>query len=198
MGAVAHLSAIKGHIPVQHFFDGFRTSHEIQKIEVLDFDDMAKLVDRTELKKFRDRALNTEHPTIRHTGENDDTFFQHRETVNPAYEAFPAIVEEYMERISELTGREYKLFNYFGDPEAEHVVVAMGSVSDTVREVVDYLTAQGEKVGFIQVHLYRPFSLKHFAAAIPDSCRILTVLDRTKEPGALGEPLFEDVSTAVL
>ena len=198
MGAVAHLSAIKGHIPVQHFFDGFRTSHEIQKIEVLDFDDMAKLVDRTELKKFRDRALNPEHPTIRHTGENDDTFFQHRETVNPAYEAFPAIVEEYMERISELTGREYKLFNYFGDPEAEHVVVAMGSVSDTVREVVDYLTAQGEKVGFIQVHLYRPFSLKHFAAAIPDSCRILTVLDRTKEPGALGEPLFEDVSTAVL
>ncbi|MBP3721147.1 MAG: pyruvate:ferredoxin (flavodoxin) oxidoreductase, partial [Clostridia bacterium] len=198
MGAVAHLSAIKGHLPVQHFFDGFRTSHEIQKIEVLDFDDMAKLVDRAELKKFRNRALNPEHPSIRHTGENDDTFFQHRETVNPAYDAFPVIVEEYMERISELTGREYKLFNYFGDPEAERVIVAMGSVSDTVREVVDYLTERGEKVGFIQVHLYRPFSLKHFAAAIPAGCRILTVLDRTKEPGALGEPLFEDVSTAVL
>ena len=197
IGAVAHLSAIKGHIPVQHFFDGFRTSHEIQKIEVLDFDDMGKLVDYDELKKFRDRALNPEHPTIRHTGENDDTFFQHRETVNSAYAAFPDVVEEYMEKISALTGREYKLFNYFGSPDAERVIVAMGSVSDTVREVVDYLTAQGEKVGFIQVHLYRPFSLKHFTAAIPKTCCVLTALDRTKEPGALGEPLYEDVSTAI-
>ena len=198
MGAVAHLSAIKGHIPVQHFFDGFRTSHEIQKIEVLDFDDMAKLVDYKELKKFRDHALNPEHPTIRHTGENDDTYFQHRETINPVYEAFPDVVEEYMEKISALTGREYKLFNYFGAPDAERVIIAMGSVSDTVREVVDYLTERGEKVGFIQVHLYRPFSLRHFLAAIPESCKVLTVLDRTKEPGSLGEPLFEDVSTALM
>ena len=197
IGAVAHLSAIKGHIPVQHFFDGFRTSHEIQKIEVLDFDDMKALVDREELKKFRDRALNPEHPTIRHTGENDDTFFQHRETVNTVYASFPDVVEEYMKKISALTGRDYRLFNYFGAPDAERVIVAMGSVSDTVREVVDYLTAAGEKVGFIQVHLYRPFSLKHFLSAIPENCRVLTVLDRTKEPGSLGEPLYEDVSTAV-
>ena len=198
MGAVAHLSAIKGHLPVQHFFDGFRTSHEIQKIEVLDFDDMAKLVDWDELRKFRDHALNPEHPTIRNSGENDDIFFQHREALNPTYDAFPAVVEENMKKISALTGRDYRLFNYFGAPDAERVIVAMGSVCDAAREVVDYLTARGEKVGLIQVHLYRPFSLKHFAAAIPASCRILTVLDRTKEPGALGEPLFEDVSTAVL
>ncbi len=197
IGAVAHLSAIRGHLPVQHFFDGFRTSHEIQKIEVLDFDDMKELVDWEELRKFRDRALNPEHPTIRNTGENDDTFFQHRETVNSAYAAFPAVVEEYMEKISALTGRDYRLFNYFGAPDAERVIVAMGSVSDTVREVVDWLTEKGEKVGFIQVHLYRPFSLEHFLSAIPESCRMLTVLDRTKEPGSPGEPLYEDVSTAI-
>ena len=198
MGAVAHLSAIQGHVPVQHFFDGFRTSHEIQKIEVLDFNDMAKLVDWDALKKFRDHALNPEHPTIRHTGENDDIFFQHREALNPTYDAFPAVVEANMRKISELTGRDYRLFNYFGAPDAERVIVAMGSVCDSAREVVDYLNANGEKVGLIQVHLYRPFSLKHFTAVIPESCKILTVLDRTKEPGALGEPLFEDVSTALL
>ena len=198
MGAVAHLSAIKGHIPVQHFFDGFRTSHEIQKIEVLDFDDMAKLVDWNELKKFRDRALNPEHPSIRHTGENDDIFFQHKESVNPVYDAFPAVVEEYMEKISALTGREYKLFNYFGAPDAERVIVAMGSVCDAAREVVDYLCAQGEKVGLIQVHLFRPFSLKHFIDAIPASCKVISALDRTKEPGALGEPLYEDVGSALI
>ncbi len=198
MGAVAHLSAIKGHVPVQHFFDGFRTSHEIQKIEVLDFDDMAKLVDWNELKKFRDRALNPEHPSIRHTGENDDIFFQHKESVNPVYDAFPAVVEEYMEKISALTGREYKLFNYFGAPDAERVIVAMGSVCDAAREVVDYLCAQGEKVGLIQVHLFRPFSLKHFIDAIPASCKVISALDRTKEPGALGEPLYEDVGSALI
>ena len=198
LGAVAHLAAIKGHLPVQHFFDGFRTSHEIQKIEVLDFEDMAQLVDRAALKRFRDRALNPEHPTIRNTGENDDTFFQHRESINPTYAAFPDIVAEYMAKISALTGRDYRPFNYFGAPDAERIIVAMGSVSDTVREVVDYLCARGEKVGFIQVHLYRPFSLKYFTAAIPASCRILTTLDRTKEPGALGEPLYEDVSAALL
>ena len=197
IGAVAHLSAIKGHIPVQHFFDGFRTSHEIQKIEVLDFNDMANLVDYEELKKFRDHALNPEHPTIRHTGENDDTFFQHRESINGVYAAFPSVVEENMAKISEITGREYKLFNYYGAPDAERVIVAMGSVSDTIREVVAYLNECGEKVGFVQVHLFRPFSLKHFVAAIPKTCRIVTVMDRTKEPGALGEPLYEDVSTAL-
>ncbi|MBQ6372079.1 MAG: pyruvate:ferredoxin (flavodoxin) oxidoreductase, partial [Oscillospiraceae bacterium] len=198
LGAVAHLSAIKGHVPVQHFFDGFRTSHEIQKIEVLDFDDMAKLVDYTELKKFRDRALNPEHPTLRNTGENDDIYFQHREACNPVYDAFPGVVEEYMQKISELTGRDYRLFNYYGAPDAERVIIAMGSVCDAAREVVEYLTARGEKVGLIQVHLYRPFSMKHFLDAIPESCKVLTALDRTKEPGALGEPLFEDVSSALL
>ena len=198
MGAVAHLSAIKGHVPVQHFFDGFRTSHEIQKIEVLDFDDMAKLVDYDELKKFRDRALNPEHPTLRNTGENDDIFFQHREACNPVYDAFPGVVEGYMQKISELTGRDYKLFNYYGAPDAERVIIAMGSVCGAAREVVEYLTAHGEKVGLIQVHLYRPFSMKHFLDAIPASCKVLTSLDRTKEPGALGEPLYEDVSSALL
>ncbi len=198
MGAVAHLSAIKGHVPVQHFFDGFRTSHEIQKIEVLDFVDMAKLVDYDELKKFRDRALNPEHPTLRNTGENDDIFFQHREACNPVYDAFPGVVEGYMQKISELTGRDYKLFNYYGAPDAERVIIAMGSVCGAAREVVEYLTAHGEKVGLIQVHLYRPFSMKHFLDAIPASCKVLTSLDRTKEPGALGEPLYEDVSSALL
>ena len=198
MGAVAHLSAIKGHMPVQHFFDGFRTSHEIQKIEVLDFEDLRAMVDWDELQKFRDRALNPEHPTIRNSGENDDIFFQHREAVNPAYFAFPAVVEAYMEKMSALTGRDYRLFNYFGAPDAERVIVAMGSVCEAAREVVDYLTGRGEKVGLIQVHLYRPFSMQHLLAAIPASCRILTALDRTKEPGALGEPLYEDVCTAVL
>ena len=198
MAAIAHLAAIKGHLPVQHFFDGFRTSHEIQKIEVLDYEDLKAMVDWDELKKFRDRALNPEHPTIRNINGTDDICFQVRETVNPAYEAFPAIVEEYMAKISALTGRDYRLFNYFGAPDAERVVVAMGSVCEAAREVVDYLTERGEKVGFIQVHLFRPFSMAHLMAGIPASCRILSTLDRTKEPGSLGEPLYEDVSTAVL
>ena len=198
LGAVAHLSAIKGHVPVQHFFDGFRTSHEIQKIDVLDYEDLRKLVDWDELQKFRDRSLNPEHPTIRNSGENDDIFFQHREASNPTYDAFPAIVDEYMAKMSALTGRDYKLFNYYGAPDAERVIVAMGSVCQTAQEVVNYLCERGEKVGLIQVRLYRPFSLKHFTAAIPASCKVLSVLDRTKEPGALGEPLYEDVSAAVL
>ena len=197
LGAVAHLAAIKGHLPVQHFFDGFRTSHEIQKIEVLDYEDLAKMVDYTELKKFRDRALNPEHPTIRNVNGTDDICFQFRESVNETYDAFPAIAEEYMEKMSALTGRDYRLFNYYGAPDAERVVAAMGSVCETLHEVVDYLNEQGEKVGMIQIHLFRPFSLKHFEAAIPESCRILTALDRTKEPGSLGEPLFEDVSAAL-
>ena len=198
MGAVAHLSAIKGRVPVQHFFDGFRTSHEIQKIEVLDFDEMAKLVDWDAIKKFKDHALNPEHPTLRNTGENDDIFFQHREAVNPFYFVFPEIVEEAMKQISEVTGRDYRLFNYYGAPDAEEVIVAMGSVSDTVRETVEYLNSRGAKVGFVQVHLFRPFSIKHLMDVLPESVKIITALDRTKEPGAIGEPLYEDICSAMI
>ncbi len=197
LGAVAHLSAIKGHLPVQHFFDGFRTSHEIQKIEILDYSDLAGLVDYNELEKFRDRSLNPEHPTIRNVNGTDDVCFQVRESVNGTYDAFPDVVEEYMGKISALTGRSYHLFNYYGVPDAERIIIAMGSVCDALHEVVDYLNNQGEKVGMIQVHLYRPFSLNYFLKAIPESCTAITVLDRTKEPGSLGEPLFEDVSAAL-
>ena len=197
LGAAAHLAAIKGHLPVQHFFDGFRTSHEIQKIEVLDYEDLAKLVDREELKKFRDRALNPEHPTIRNINGTDDICFQFRESTNSAYDAFPAVMEEYLGKMSALTGRDYKLFNYYGAPDADRVVVAMGSVCEALHEVVDYLNEHGEKVGMIQIHLYRPFSLKHFVSAIPETCKVLSTLDRTKEPGSLGEPIFEDVSAAL-
>ena len=198
LAAVAHLSAIKGHVPVQHFFDGFRTSHEIQKIEVLDYDDLKELVDQDAIDAFRARALNPEHPTIRHTLENDDTLFQHREACNPTYNAFPAVVEEQMAKINALTGRNYQLFNYYGAPDAERVIIAMGSVCETLQEVVEYLNARGEKVGAVQVHLYRPFSAKHLLAAIPESAKCVTVLDRTKEPGSLGEPLYEDVCAALL
>ena len=197
LAAVSHLAAIKGHMAVQHFFDGFRTSHEIQKIDVLDYADLREMLDDVEIRKFRDRALNPEHPTIRNINGTDDICFQFRESVNPGYNAFPAIVEEYMNKMSALTGRDYKLFNYYGAPDAERVVVAMGSVCEAAREVVEYLNAKGEKVGFIQVHLYRPFSMKHLLAAIPESCKVLTTLDRTKEPGSLGEPLYEDVSSAL-
>ena len=197
LGAVAHLSAIKGSIPFMHFFDGFRTSHEIQKIQVLDYEDLGRLLDWDAVRKFRDHALNSEHPTIRSTLQNPDTFFQSREACNSAYDALPEIVEEKMKAIGALTGRDYRLFNYYGAPDAEYVVAAMGSVCETMREVVDYLTAQGEKVGMIQVHLYRPFSAKHLAAALPESVRVISVLDRTKEPGSAGEPLFEDVVTAL-
>ena len=197
LAAVAHLSAIKGSIPFMHFFDGFRTSHELQKIEVLDYEDLGKILDWDAVQKFKDHALSTEHPTIRSTLQNPDTFFQSREACNTAYNELPAIVEGYMKEINKLTGRNYKLFNYYGAPDATRVVVAMGSVCDTLTEVVDYLTAKGEKVGFIQVHLYRPFSMKHLIKAIPATTKILTVLDRTKEPGAMGEPLYEDVCAAI-
>ena len=197
LGAVAHLSAIKGSIPFMHFFDGFRTSHEIQKIDVLDYDDLAKIVDWDAVKHFKDHALNSEHPTIRSTLQNPDTFFQSREACNTAYNALPEIVQEKMDAINALTGRNYKLFNYYGAPDAERVVIAMGSVCETMLEVVDYLTAQGEKVGMIQVHLYRPFSAKHLLAALPATVKCISVLDRTKEPGSAGEPLFADVCTAL-
>ena len=157
LGAVAHLSAIKGSIPFMHFFDGFRTSHEIQKIELLDYDELGKLLDWDAVQRFRDHALNSEHPTIRSTLQNPDTFFQSREACNSAYAALPEIVQEKMDAINKLTGRDYKLFNYYGAPDAERVAIAMGSVCETMREVVDYLTARGEKVGMVQVHLYRPF-----------------------------------------
>ena len=190
LAAVAHLSAIKSRVPFMHFFDGFRTSHEIQKIDVLDYGDLAKMVDREALDRFRANALNSEHPLMRSTVINPDTAFQLREAVNPYYDAVPGIVEDYMAQMSALTGRDYKLFNYYGDPEAEQIVIAMGSVSGCLQEVVRYLNAQGRKAGFLQVRLYRPFSAAHFLAALPESCRRLTVLDRTKEPGASGGRLF--------
>ena len=196
LGAIAHLSAIKGSIPFMHFFDGFRTSHEIQKIEVLDYEDLRGLVDWDMVKYFKDHALNSEHPSIRSTLQNPDTFFQSREACNTAYNALPEIVQSKMDALNALTGRDYKLFNYYGAPDAERVIVAMGSVCETLREVVDWLCARGEKVGMVQVHLYRPFSAKHLLAAIPASVKAVTVLDRTKEPGSAGEPLYADVCTA--
>ena len=197
LGAVAHLSAIKGSIPFMHFFDGFRTSHEIQKIDVLDYEDLGRLLDWDAVRRFKDHALNSEHPTIRSTLQNPDTFFQSREACNTAYAALPEIVQEKMDAINALTGRNYRLFNYYGAPDAERVVIAMGSVCEAMQEVVEYLNARGEKVGMVQVHLYRPFSAKHLAAALPKTVKAITVLDRTKEPGAAGEPLFEDVCTAL-
>ena len=197
LAAVAHLSTIKGHVPFMHFFDGFRTSHEIQKISMLPEDELKKLIDKDALYDFKHHGLNPEHPVIRSTVTNPDMFFQSREANNSWYDRLPYIVEDYMDKISELTGRTYKLFNYYGDPEAEHVVVAMGSVTGAIQEVVDSLNAQGKKVGYVQVHLFRPFSLEHFMQALPETVCSITVMDRTKEPGALGEPLFVDVCAAV-
>ncbi|HHW47691.1 MAG TPA: pyruvate:ferredoxin (flavodoxin) oxidoreductase [Clostridiaceae bacterium] len=196
LGGVAHLSAIKGRVPFLHFFDGFRTSHEVQKIEVIDYDDFAKLVDMEAVKRFRKNALNPERPVLRGTAQNPDIFFQAREASNKFYQALPEVVEDYMKKISELTGRNYGLFNYYGAPDAERVIVAMGSVCETIEETIDYLMSKGEKVGVVKVHLYRPFSVKHFLAAVPATAKKIAVLDRTKEPGALGEPLYQDVCTA--
>ena len=198
LGGVAHLSAIKGSVPFVHFFDGFRTSHELQKIEVMDYDEIGKLIDQDALKKFRKSSLNPERPVQRSTVQNPDVFFQNREACTPFYTRLPEIVENYMLEINKITGRNYHLFNYFGAPDAEHVIIAMGSITGAAQEVVENLTAKGEKVGFLQVHLYRPFSMKHFMAALPESAKIITVLDRTKEPGALGEPLYEDVCSALV
>ncbi|NLU53782.1 MAG: pyruvate:ferredoxin (flavodoxin) oxidoreductase [Clostridiaceae bacterium] len=190
---VAHLSAIKGRVPFLNFFDGFRTSHEVQKIEVIDYEDFAKMLDWKALEEFRKRALNPEHPVTRGTAQNPDIFFQAREASNPYYDAIPDIVADYMKQISDLTGRTYKPFNYYGHPEAERVIIAMGSVTETCEEVVDYLMAKGEKVGLIKVHLYRPFSAKYFFDVMPKTVKKIAVLDRTKEPGAIGEPLYLDV-----
>ena len=198
LAAVAHLSAIKGRLPFQHFFDGFRTSHELQKIEVLDYADLDRLLDRDALKAFRAHALNPDHPTVRSAVQGGDTFFQNREACNTTYNNMVDIVEDYMGEINKITGRDYHVFNYYGAPDAERVIVAMGSVCETLREVVDYLTERGEKVGYIKVHLYRPFSIKHLLASIPATVKAISVLDRTKEPGSAGEPLFADVCAAIM
>ena len=194
LACIAHLSAIKGRVPFTHFFDGFRTSHEYQKIEVPDFGEVTKLVDKAALKAFRDRALNPEHPVARGTAQNPDIYFQGREAQNPFFDAVPDIVENYMKELKNITGREYHPFDYYGDPEAERVIVAIGSVCDTISEVVDYLREKGEKVGMIKVHLYRPFCDKYFFNVLPKSVKKIAVLDRTKEPGAPAEPLYLDVT----
>ena len=193
LAGVAHLATIKARVPFMNFFDGFRTSHEIQKIEMLENEDLAPLVDQEALAEFRARALNPTTPVARGMAENPDHFFQHRESCNNYYEAVPAIVEEYMNEISKITGRKYGLFDYYGAEDAERVIIAMGSVTEAAREAIDYLVANGEKVGMVAVHLYRPFSAKHFLAAVPKTAKSIAVLDRTKEPGANGEPLYLDV-----
>ena len=193
LAGVAHLATIKSRVPFINFFDGFRTSHEIQKIEEMDQNDLAPLIDQKALADFRARALNPEKPVARGMAENGDVFFQHRESCNEYYNRVPEIVEEYMKEITRITGREYGLFNYYGDPEAERVIIAMGSVTQAAQEAIDYLRAKGEKVGLVAVHLYRPFSAKHFLAAVPKTAKAIAVLDRTKEPGANGEPLYLDV-----
>ena len=197
LGAVAHLSTIKGRVPVLNFFDGFRTSHEIQKIEVWDYNDLADMVDKDAIAAFRARSINPEHPVLRGSAENGDIFFQHREACNQYYDAFPAIVEDYMNQVNEKIGTDYKLFNYYGAPDAERVIVAMGSVCDVCEEVIDYLTAKGEKVGLVKVRLYRPFVAEKLVEAIPTTAKKIAVLDRTKEPGSLGEPLYLDVVTSL-
>ena len=193
LGGIAHLAAIKSRVPFVHFFDGFRTSHEIQKIEVLDYEDLAKLVDYDAVNEFRKRALSPEHPVTKGTAQNPDIFFQAKEASNRFYDAVPDIVADYMKEISNLTGREYKPFNYYGAEDAESIIIAMGSVTDTIDETIDYLMAKGEKVGVVKVHLYRPFSAKYFFDVMPKTVKKIAVLDRTKEPGAVGEPLYLDV-----
>jgi pyruvate-ferredoxin/flavodoxin oxidoreductase len=193
LAPIAHCSAVKGRVPFVHFFDGFRTSHEIQKIETWDYEDLKDMMDLDAVNAFRRRALNPEHPVLRGSAQNPDVFFQAREASNGYYDAVPSIVEEYMNKVNEKIGTDYKLFNYYGAEDATHVIIAMGSVCDTIDETIDYLIAAGEKVGVIKVRLYRPFSAKHLLDAIPASVKQITVLDRTKEPGALAEPLYLDV-----
>ncbi|MDR3236939.1 MAG: pyruvate:ferredoxin (flavodoxin) oxidoreductase, partial [Spirochaetia bacterium] len=196
LSAAAHLSAVKGRIPFMHFFDGFRTSHEIQKIKVFDYETLAGLLDYEALDKYRDTSLNPDHPTLRCTVQNPDVYFQIREANNPFYDALPGIVESYMANINALTGEDYHLFNYYGAADAERVVIAMGSVSGTIRDTVDFLNAKGEKTGYLQVHLFRPFSAGHFLAAMPSTVKKVAVLDRCKEHGSSGEPLYLDVRAA--
>ena len=190
--AVAHCAALEGKIPFINFFDGFRTSHEIQKIETWDYEDLKDLVNMDAIDEFRAHALNPNHPCQRGSAQNPDIFFQAREACNPYYDALPGIVQDYMNKVNAKIGTDYKLFNYYGAPDAERVIVAMGSVCDTIEETIDYLLAAGEKVGVVKVRLYRPFSAQALIDAIPDSVKTISVLDRTKEPGALGEPLNLD------
>ena len=197
LGAVAHLATIKGRVPFLNFFDGFRTSHEIQKIEAWDYEDLKEMVDMDAVKAFRARAINPEHPVLRGSAENGDIFFQHREACNEYYNALPAIVEEYMDKVNAKLGTDYKLFNYYGAPDADRVIIAMGSICDVAEEVIDYMNAHGEKVGLIKVRLYRPFVAEKLLEAIPATAKKIAVLDRTKEPGSLGEPLYLDVVTAL-
>ncbi|MCD8155438.1 MAG: pyruvate:ferredoxin (flavodoxin) oxidoreductase [Clostridiales bacterium] len=194
---VAHLAAIKGKVPFINFFDGFRTSHEIQKIETWDYEDLKDMADMDAIQAFRDNALNPNHPCQRGSAQNPDIFFQARESCNPYYDALPAVVQEYMDKVNEKIGTDYKLFNYYGAPDAEHIIVAMGSVNDTIEETIDYLTAAGQKVGVVKVRLYRPFCAQALIDAIPDTVKVISVLDRTKEPGSLGEPLYLDVVAAL-
>ncbi|PJI09565.1 MULTISPECIES: pyruvate:ferredoxin (flavodoxin) oxidoreductase [Clostridium] len=196
LAMIAHLSAIKARVPFVHFFDGFRTSHEYQKIEMIDYNDVAPLVDYESIKIFRERALNPEHPTVRGTAQNPDIYFQGREASNNFYNAVPDIVENYMRKIEKITGRIYHPFDYYGDPNAEGIIIAMGSVCDTIEETVDYLRGKGEKVGVLKVHLYRPFSIDYFFKYLPKTIKKIAVLDRTKEPGSAGEPLYLDVVNA--
>ncbi len=197
LGAVAHLATIKGRVPVLNFFDGFRTSHEVQKIEAWDVEDLKDMVDWDAVDAFRKNSINPEHPVLRGSAENGDIFFQHREACNPYYDAFPAIVEEYMDKVNEKLGTDYKLFNYYGAPDADRVIIAMGSVCDVCEEVIDYMNAHGEKVGLIKVRLYRPWRADKLIGAIPETVKSIAVLDRTKEPGSLGEPLYLDVVTSL-
>ena len=196
LSAVAHLASLESRVPFINFFDGFRTSHEYQKIEVMDQEDIRPLVPMDKVAEFRSRALTPEHPEARGMAENPETFFAHREVCNSYYDAVPGIVEKYMEAVSKITGREYKLFSYYGAEDAERVIICMGSVTEAAREAIDYMNKKGEKVGMVSVHLYRPFSVKHLLAAVPKTCKKIAVLDRTKEPGANGEPLYLDVKDA--
>ena len=197
LGTVAHLATIKGRVPFLHFFDGFRTSHEIQKIETWDKADVEKMVDKKAIQEFRDRAINPEHPSLRGTAQNPDIFFQAREACNKYYDEIPSVVEEYMDKINKKIGTNYQLFNYYGHPQAKHIIVAMGSVCDTIEETIDALNAEGAELGLVKVRLYRPFVASKFVEAIPDSVTQISVLDRTKEPGSLGEPLYLDVVAAL-
>lgn len=197
LGAVAHLTAIKGRVPFVHFFDGFRTSHEIQKIEAWDYEDLKDMCDMDAVDAFRRRALNPEHPVTRGTAQNPDVFFQAREASNTYYDAVPELTQQYMDKVNEKIGTDYKLFNYYGAADAEHIIVAMGSVCETIDETIDYMMAAGAKVGVVKVRLYRPFSAKHLIDVIPDTVKQISVLDRTKEPGAIGEPLYVDVIAAL-
>lgn len=196
LGAVAHLAAIEGRLPFLHFFDGFRTSHEMQKIEILEYDELAELINMDAVRKFRARALNPDHPVLRGTTQNPDIFFQTREAVNKFYVPVPSTVLKYMNKINNLTGKNYKLFNYYGSHTAQNIIIAMGSSCDAIRETIKYINTQGENVGLLEVHLYRPFSVEHFLREIPDTVKRIAVLDRTKEPGAIGEPLYMDVINA--